>query len=73
VAVGTTITWAWNSCTPDGYNGQTCVAHNVVFDDGTTSGLMDQGTYARTFSVAGTYPYHCAVHGAAMSGSVTVN
>jgi plastocyanin len=72
VAVGTAITWAWNSCTGDGYNGQTCVAHNVVFDDGATSGLMDQGTYSRTFSVAGTYPYHCAVHGAAMSGSITV-
>jgi plastocyanin len=73
VAVGTAITWAWNSCTGNGYNGQTCVSHNVVFDDGTTSGLMDQGTYSRTFTVAGTYPYHCAVHGSAMSGSITVN
>ena len=73
VAVGTAITWAWNSCTGNGYNGQTCVSHNVVFDDGTTSGLMDQGTYSRTFTVAGTYPYHCAVHGPAMSGSITVN
>jgi plastocyanin len=72
VAVGTAITWAWNSCTGDGYNGQTCVSHNIVFDDGVTSGLMDQGTYNRTFTVAGTYPYHCAVHGPAMSGSITV-
>ncbi len=73
VAVGTEVTWAWNSCTGDGYNGQMCVSHNVVFDDGAISGLMDQGTYSRTFTVAGTYPYHCAVHGAAMSGSITVN
>jgi plastocyanin len=73
VAVGTAVTWAWNSCTGDIYNGQTCVSHNVVFDDGVTSGLMDQGTYSRTFAAAGAYPYHCAIHGAAMSGSVTVN
>jgi plastocyanin len=72
VAVGTSVVWTWNTCSGDVYTGQTCVAHNVVFDDGATSGLMDQGTYARTFSVAGTYPYHCAVHGLAMSGSITV-
>ena len=25
VAVGATVQWAWNSCTGDAYNGQTCV------------------------------------------------
>jgi plastocyanin len=73
VAVGTTVTWAWNSCTGDGYSGQTCVSHNVVFDDGVSSGLQDQGSYIRKFTAAGTYPYHCAVHGTAMSGSITAN
>jgi plastocyanin len=73
VTVGTAVNWAWNSCTGDIYNGQTCVSHNIVFDDGVTSGIQDQGSYSRTFSVAGTYPYHCAIHGAAMSGSITVN
>jgi plastocyanin len=72
VATGTAITWAWNSCSGDIYNGQTCVSHNVVFDDGVTSGVQDQGTYVRTFTTAGTYPYHCAIHGTAMSGSITV-
>jgi plastocyanin len=72
VTVGTTVQWAWNSCADNGYNGQTCVSHNVVFDDGVTSGLQDQGTFSRTFAVAGTYNYHCAVHGAAMSGTITV-
>jgi plastocyanin len=71
VSVGTAVEWAWNSCTGNGYNGQTCVSHNVVFDDGATSGLQDQGTFSRTFAVAGTYNYHCAVH-AAMSGTITV-
>ena len=73
VPVGTAVNWAWNSCTGDVYSGQTCVSHNIVFDDGTTSGLQDHGSYSRTFSVAGTYPYHCSVHGPAMSGSITVN
>jgi plastocyanin len=74
VASGTSVQWAWNSCTGDGYGGtQSCVAHNIVFDDGTTSGLKDQGTYSRTFAVAGTYNYHCSIHVAqGMVGSVTV-
>ena len=72
VAVGAAVTWAWNSCSGGVYGGQTCVSHNIVFDDGVTSGLQDQGTYVRSFAAAGAYPYHCAIHGAAMSGSVTV-
>jgi plastocyanin len=72
VAVGTAIKWAWNSCTGDAYNGQTCVSHSVTFDDGTTSPTQDQGTFSRTFNAAGTYNYHCSVHGTAMSGSITV-
>jgi plastocyanin len=73
---GTAVVWAWNSCTDNGYaGGQTCVAHNIVFDDGSgiTSGVMDQGTFTRSFPAPGTYNYHCAIHGAAvMSGSITV-
>ncbi len=72
VAVGTTVQWAWNSCTGDVYSGQTCVSHSVTFNDGTTSATQSQGTYSRMFSTAGTYPYHCSVHGTAMSGTVTV-
>jgi plastocyanin len=73
VPAGTALTWAWNSCSGDVYSGQTCVSHSVVFDDGVSSSLQDQGTYSRTFTAAGTYRYHCSVHGTAMSGSVTVN
>ncbi len=73
VSAGSTVNWAWNSCTQDAGYGQTCVSHNIVFDDGVSSGLQDQGTYSRTFAAAGTYPYHCSIHGTAMSGSVTVN
>ncbi len=72
VPVNTAVQWAWNSCTGDGYSGQICVSHGVNFDDGTNSLTQNQGTYSRTFTAAGTYNYHCAVHGPAMSGSITV-
>jgi plastocyanin len=72
VAAGATVQWAWNTCTGDAYSGQTCVSHSVTFDDGATSPTQDQGTYQRTFATAGVYTYHCAVHGAAMAGSITV-
>jgi plastocyanin len=76
VAPGTTVTWTWNTCSGgDGYGGgvQTCVDHNIVFDaDATTSGTQSQGSYQRRFSTAGTYAYHCSIHGAAMSGKIVV-
>ncbi len=73
VSVGTAVTWAWNSCTDNGgYNGQTCVTHDILFDDGVTSGPLSQGTWPRTFTKAGVYPYHCSIHGTAMSGTITV-
>ena len=73
VAVGASVQWAWNTCTGDAYNGQTCVQHSVTFDDGSaSSALQDQGTFNRTFNTAGTFTYHCSVHGAAMTGSITV-
>ena len=60
---GTTVTWTWNS------GG---VQHTVTFNDGPTSGILTAGTYQRTFATAGTYPYICGVHGAAMSGSIII-
>jgi len=72
VPVGSTVQWSWNTCTGDVYTGQTCSSHSVTFDDGQGSPTQDQGSYSRTFSAAGTYNYHCAVHGAAMAGSITV-
>ncbi len=74
VAVGTTVTWKW-TCSNDGYGYTTgCVTHTVTFDDGSNiaSAPQDSGTFNRTFAAAGTYKYHCAIHGAAMSGSVVV-
>lgn len=75
VPASSTVTWAWNSCSGnDSYGtGTTCVTHNIVFDDGAAgSGAMSSGSFTRTFTAAGTYPYHCSIHGAAMSGKVVV-
>lgn len=75
VPAGSTVTWTWDSCSGgDAYgNGQTCVDHSVVWDaDGTSSGVKSQGSYQKVFPTAGTYTYHCSIHGAAMKGAVTV-
>ena len=63
VAVNSTVTWVWNS---------SGVEHNLTFQDGVTSGNLSSGSFPRTFATAGTYPYVCTIHGAAMSGVVTV-
>jgi plastocyanin len=73
VAMGATLKWTWNSCTGDGYGGSTCTSHSVKFDDGgPSSEIQSSGTFSRTFNSAGTYTYHCAVHGTAMAGTVIV-
>ena len=72
VPVGTTVTWTWST---------TAMGHNVVPDDGatpTTSGPPTNypHTYTFTFNTAGTYPYHCQLHGGVggvgMSGTIVV-
>lgn len=72
VSRGSTVQWTWNACTGDSYSGEECTQHTVTFDDGPGSQMQDKGTFSRTFNTAGTYTYHCAVHGTAMSGKVTV-
>lgn len=77
VAKGTTVSWNWDSCTSpsDGYGGYgtpVCVSHTVTFDDGIASTSQNSGTFTRRFDVAGTFKYHCAIHGTSMSGQVIV-
>lgn len=66
VPVGATVTWEWTGSSP----------HSVV---GTFDGrqvqsprLTGTGVYLEAFQKAGTFEYQCGVHGAAMSGKVTV-
>jgi plastocyanin len=55
VAVGTIVTWT-NQAPND---------HTVTADNGTSfnSGpIASGGTFSFTFTTAGTFPYHCAIH-----------
>jgi len=69
VAPGTTVSWVWSPCSSGEYT--TCPTHNVTFDDGSniSSGNRDGGEFTRVFNVAGTFQYHCKIHGAVMSGT----
>ena len=63
VAVGTTVTWT----------NQDSAEHTVTADDGSWgSGNIALGeTFSQTFSKAGTYAYHCAIH-PNMKGTIVV-
>jgi plastocyanin len=68
IKVGETVTWRW---------GPSAVGHNVTPDTGVIpageeSLFSAPHEYSYTFNQAGTYTYHCAAHGAAMSGTVVV-
>ena len=65
IKAGQSVTWSWVS----GF-------HSVV-SDSTPKAFADSpgqasGQYSATFATAGSYPYHCGVHGAMMSGTVVV-
>ena len=62
ITPGTTVTWTWSGSNP----------HDVTFADGTASAVQRAGTYQRTFAAAGTFAYQCSIHGASMSGTITV-
>lgn len=54
IAVGDSVTWT----------NQDSAGHTVTADDGSfKSGTLATGdTFSQTFSAAGTYAYHCAIH-----------
>ena len=63
VPVGSTVTWQWNS---------SGVEHNVTFQDGSPgASSRASGSFPRTFSTAGNFPYLCTLH-PGMAGQVTV-
>ncbi len=61
------VTFSWSNASN---------THNVTWDSGpntqTNSSTMTTGTFGVTL-IAGTYHYHCTVHGAAMSGTIVVH
>jgi plastocyanin len=66
VKSGTAVTWV----------NQDSATHTVVSDTGSPESFSSEplstgGTYTRTFTVPGTYSYHCSIH-PSMKGTVTV-
>ena len=63
INVNDQVKWTWVS----GFHSTT--SDTALWD----STPMGSGTYNRTFSTAGTFPYHCSVHGASlMPGAIIV-
>jgi plastocyanin len=64
VTAGTKVTWKNNDN----------MTHTVTAnDDSYDSGNIGPGSsFSKTFSIAGTYPYHCSIH-PSMTGKVVVN
>jgi plastocyanin len=68
ITVGTTVHWVWVAGFHNVASGNCC-----TFDGNFTSGAPASGdTFDHTFSTAGTFPYFCEVHGAAMTGTINV-
>jgi plastocyanin len=63
IAVGGTVTWS---------NTDT-VAHTTTADQGSwdSGSVAPGGKFSSTYSTAGTFPYHCAIH-PGMVGTITV-
>jgi plastocyanin len=68
INAGETVTWTWGS-------GATLHSVQSTGSPSFPSSTVQSGsgaTYSNTFDTPGTYTYDCAVHGTAMSGTVTV-
>jgi plastocyanin len=69
VIAGTTVVWTWT--------GTGLISHSVESTGApgfpSSATLAGNGqSYSNRFDAPGTYTYQCAVHGAAMSGTITV-
>jgi plastocyanin len=64
VSANGAVTWQWNSAG---------VEHNVTFQTTPNSGNLTSGSFSRTFTAVGSFPYACTIHAAeGMTGVVNV-
>lgn len=66
VAKGTVVKWTNN----DSYAHTATSNDGVSFDSGNIAG---GGSYSYTATTAGTFDYHCTIHGATMAGTLIVS
>ncbi len=71
IHVGDTVRWTWVSSMQHSSTSGPCPPCS---GDGTwNSGIKSTGTFSRTFTQAGTFPYFCIPHNLSMTGTVVVN
>jgi plastocyanin len=64
IGVGGSVTWTWSGSLPHSVTSDTGVFNSDIH--------MAPNSFSFTFTTAGTFPYHCMVHGTLMTGTVTV-
>jgi plastocyanin len=69
VAAGGTVRWTWTNAGGVPHSVESVGSPSFTSSDIETG---DGSTYQATFAVPGTYQYQCAVHGAAMRGTIVV-
>src|SRR3989449_7556128 len=62
IAVGDSVTWT----------NRDAASHSAKFSDRSTAVLSQGQSGTLQFTVAGTFPYVCGIHGAAMQGTIIV-
>jgi hypothetical protein len=68
IDIGDTVRWTWTSIN---HTVTSSIGSTETFDSGFLGPIGS--TYSHTFTLEGTNPYYCAVHGAlSMSGTITV-
>jgi len=70
ITAGTPVRWTWSAGT---VNPHSVLSTGVPSFTGSTTMTGAGSTYSFTFTTPGVYHYECGVHGAIMSGTVTVN
>jgi len=70
IHAGSTVQWNWVSGAHTTTSGSCAGACSP--DGNWDSGIMSSGTFNHTFPTAGTFPYHCTIHGSIMTGTVMV-
>jgi len=68
IVAGSTVTWTWNG---GSHSIQSTGLPPEIFRNSVVL-VGANSTYSVTFRNPGTYPYQCAVHGSAMTGTIVV-
>jgi plastocyanin len=74
IRAGGSVNWVWVGGIPHSTTSGTCPAGGgeCTPDGNWDSGIQSTGSFQKTFSSPGTFPYFCRVHEGMMTGTVVV-